>query len=67
VPINEMGGPARLPPSMKATSLREMALFTVNPHGQCQRLEETEMLEIGHAAMKNCIRYEPDLWNLLAT
>ena len=62
VQISENGQPRTVATLSEGDFFGEMALFTGEPRtANVIALEETEVLEIGHAAMKNVFDTNPDL------
>ena len=62
VQINENGVPRRVATLNEGDFFGEMALFTGEPRAaNIVALEETEVLEIGHEAMKKVFDTNPDL------
>jgi len=62
VQINENGRPRTIATLNEGDFFGEMALFTGEPRtANVIALEETEVLEIGHAAMKSVFDTNPDL------
>jgi small-conductance mechanosensitive channel len=62
VQINENGQPRTVATLNEGDFFGEMALFTGEPRtANVVALEETEVLEIGHSAMKNVFDTNPDL------
>jgi len=62
VQVNENGRPRTVATLNEGDFFGEMALFTGEPRtANVLALEETEVLEIGHAAMKRVFDTNPDL------
>jgi CRP-like cAMP-binding protein len=62
VQISDRGGPRTLAELTEGNFFGEMALFTGEPRtANIVALEETEVLEIGHAAMKHIFQTNPGL------
>jgi len=62
VQVNENGRPRKVATLNEGDFFGEMALFTGEPRtANVVALEETEVLEIGHAAMKRVFDTNPDL------
>src|SRR5205814_1657422 len=62
VQIPDRGGPRTVAELTEGNFFGEMALFTGEPRtANIVALEETEVLEIGHAAMKRVFDTNPDL------
>ena len=60
VQVSENGRPRTVATLNEGDFFGEMALFTGEPRtANVLALEETEVLEIGHAAMKQSVRHEP--------
>jgi len=62
VQVSERGGPRTVAVLTEGNFFGEMALFTGEPRtANVVALDETEVLEIGHAAMKHLFETNPDL------
>jgi len=62
VQVSERGGPRTVAVLTEGNFFGEMALFTGEPRtASVVALDETEVLEIGHAAMKHLFETNPDL------
>ena len=62
VQISDRGGPRTVAELTEGSFFGEMALFTGEPRtANVVALEETEVLEIGHAAMKHIFQTNPSL------